>query len=232
MLTMLYDIKRLVCFKEQNNKEILLDYQKEEYNRTIFNLYKKNILEPTENGLKVSDEIKEIFFLLKNCHTMLTIETKIQAISGYCVYFGKKEYFVIMRPGSREGEYVKIEKLRKEYLKQFLTESNAVPEETISQEYLEYCKDFPLVGDEILNFLSQKGKKDWEKLYHIENTQTIIVAQEPATGKEIEYFAIIKQPMQDKILAINDTKSEVFSYSVKILSEVLENMLEVRHDIG
>lgn len=226
VMTMAYGIEKLVCFQEPEKEEWSPLQQSEEYNRAVFGLYKKAMLENSENGLKVSKEAKSIFSILKECRAVLTTETKNVAISGYCLYFGQNEDFIILRPGTRVGEYIKAERARKEELQEFLEESGILPEETISEKFLEDRQEFPIIGDTILQLLSQDNIKTSEHLRCLTEAETIMVLREPITGIEIACIGILHQPLQDKIIWMEGKEIKLFPYSIKKTMEVLETLLK------
>ncbi len=129
-------IRRMLCFNTLGGNE-LIKLSKREYNRTVYELCKRDVLFRNEETLVLRREIAEMITLCRTAERIVCFRNTEDRRFTACFYLpGKcrenkeeKEYrFGLVLPGSRAGEYVRMSLHRKEkqddLLEDYLTESD------------------------------------------------------------------------------------------------------------
>lgn len=227
-----FEIWQLVCFDEQEDENSQESKEKDTYNQILFELYKKEYIMLEGEQFVVSDEVKTIFSILKKCENVVTVSTKDENVPGYCIYFSKEERFVLMRYGNRKGEYVKIELMDKEDFFIFLKDSEVLLPEISWEDVVEKRVDRDVIGEQLRTFLEIGNLAEAEQMWDIPQVSSLFRIFNPRTGKKKGYFAIVKQPIQDRIIAVNEENIEMFSYSQQKILELFQKIQENENGIG
>ena len=227
-----YHITELVCFKQQTTPIVEDEAMAKQYHQSLFQLCKKGYLHVTEAGFQVSEEVKSIFSTLKNCDTVITIVCKEGTVPGFCLYFSGNSDAVVMREGSRKGEYVKAELLRKEDIAEFIKNSGILMEESIGNDLINNDKEYEIVGERLQEFLQYGDLETAEILCDMPEFVSMLRVQNPVTAFRLCYIALIKQPVQDRIIVVNEKEIQVFGYSENKVMELLQKMWEEENDIS
>ena len=227
-----YNITDLVCF--ENKEETVRDDETviERYYRTLFQLCKKEYIKAAEDGFIVSEEVKAIFSVLKTSDKVMTTSCKDENVPGYCLYFSEDSDIVLMREGNRKDEYVKVEMLSKDEFSEFIRVSGTLMEETIWGEFSEYPVEQEIIGTQIVDFLQKGNLENAEKLWEMPQIVSLFRIQEPKTALAMYYVALVKQPIQDRILAVDAEKIQLFTYSEKMVLDLFLRIWEEKNDIS
>ncbi|MBQ9991574.1 MAG: hypothetical protein IJP31_11660 [Lachnospiraceae bacterium] len=225
ILASAYGIDHLFCFSDRRAQAGSVKEQREEYIISLFYLYKAGLLTWGKDSLVPTGEIGEMFSLLRNCKRILVVECKDRSIPDLCLYFSAGEEFVLLRAGTREDEYVKMEKCERKGLQRILEESGMLPEPDSTEVFRENRREHELVGEEAILFLKEE-KKDIRKLKEIPQTEVIFTIRDGKSSLEQGCLALLHQPIQDKVILINGNKEEIFPYSLSRIMESIQKMLE------
>lgn len=227
-----YKITELVCFQHQKENIREEETVTEKYHRTLFQLCKKEYIKATEEGFVVSEEVKAIFSILKTCDKVMTTSCKNENVPGYCLYFSDTSDIILMREGNRKEEYVKVELLNREEVSEFLKASGTLMEETVWEEFSEYQIEQEITGTQIKDFLKNGRLENAEKLWDLPEVISLFRIQEPQTALTLYYVALVKQPIQDRILLVDEEGIQVFTYSEKMVPDLVLKLWEEKNDIS
>ena len=227
-----YDITQLVCFKAHENVNLQENAKNDTYNQILFQLYKKGYIMVGETEFVVSEEVKAIFSILKKSETVITISAKDESVPGYCIYFSDEEKFVLMRDGTRKGEYVKCELMNKEEFFSFLKDSEALLADTLWEDFSEKRRERDVIGEQLIEFLEKGNLESAENLWEIPQVNSLFRIQNPRSGNKKCYIAVVKQPIQDKIVIVNEENIRIFSYTEKKMMELFQEIQENENGIG
>ena len=227
-----YGITKLVCFEQKSNLNVNEDEILELYNQTLFQLYKKEYLDVTETGFMVSNEVKRIFSVLKKCDMVLTTFCREESVPGYCLYFSKNSEAVLMRAGSRVGEYVKVELLKDDEITEFIIASGVLLPDSIGADLSDVCADCEIEGVQLQEFLQSGDIESADNLSEIPEVVTLLKIQNPTTASKICYIALVKQPIQDYMMIVDDKGIQMVMYSINKVVEVFRKKWEDQNDIS
>ena len=227
-----FDIDKLVCFETEEESVLKENTISEVYHQLLFQLYKKVYIILEETDFVLSKEVKDIFSILKKCESVISISTKDENVPGYCIYFSGEDDFVLMRGGTRTGEYVKIEMLSKDEFLTFLKESEVLLPETLWEDFPKMQGKRDIVGEELRKFLESGNLENAEELWEIPQVTSLFRVQNPRSGTKKCYLAVVKQPIQDRIVVINGENIQIVTYSEKRMLELLQEIQEKENGIG
>lgn len=227
-----FAIDRLVCFDAKEELILKENTVAEVYHQTLFQLCKKGYIVLAETDFVLSKEVKAIFSILKKCENVVSISTKDENVPGYCIYFSGEDDFVLMRGGTRTGEYVKIEMLSKDEFLTFLKESEVLLPETLWEDFPKIQAKRDIVGEQLIKFLKNGNLESAEELWEIPQVTSLFRVQNPRSGTKKCYLAVVKQPIQDRIVVINGENIQIVTYSEKRMLELLQEIQEKENGIG
>ena len=232
LLCNVYNIMELVCFEQKEGSVAENRTVDEIYHQTLFQLCRKEYINVEGSDFRVSEEIKGIFSVLKNSDLVVTTFCREEDVPGFCLYFSKNTGVVVMREGSRAGEYVKVELLKKGEAAEFIKTSGMLMMESMGTELSAECEVYEVVGVQLEEFLQWGDLETADSLRDIPEIVTLFKLQNPATALKTGYIALVKQPMQDKILVVDAEGIRHFAYSEHMVMELFQEMWEEENDIG
>lgn len=227
-----FGINRLICFETE--EELILEESTiaQIYYQTLFQLCKKGYIIFEETNFVLSKEVKTMFSILEKCENVVSISTKDEYVPGYCIYFSDEDDFVLMRGGTRTGEYVKIEMLSRDEFLTFLKESEVLLPETLWEDFPDMYTQHDMMGEQLKEFLESGNLENADNLWEIPQVSSLFRIQNPRNGKKKCYLAVVKQPIQDRIMVINEENIQIFTYTEKKMLELLQEVQEKKYGIG
>lgn len=218
-----YKIEGLLCFDENHDKYEGIGEQ-ELYNRGMASLYNRKLLLNEGNDFIFSRDITSAFSILRDCSYIITADIPNEKIT--CLYFDGGDKFVIMEPGERENEYVKVSVADMTDLTSVLTEKSYIPDSTSSDDVSLRSGFLPIEEPETEIFLGSDDA-DGNNLATLPKIKSIFTVVNNLSHEKVYYAGILEQTIQDKIITVNDKKAECLIYSASSLQQILQQQVRI-----
>ena len=108
-------VRSMLCFRVAGGGQLRM-LSRAEYNKTVYELCKRGILEREEEILVLKKEIDSMIALCRNCEWVVCFNDRTEHICNACLYISKapegavlsERGFTLILPGCRKREYIRI----------------------------------------------------------------------------------------------------------------------------
>ena len=205
-------IDRLMCFDGMGRSRI----SQEAYNRTIFALYKRNLIRSVkENSFAVDEEIAAYLTVMKNSRKVIQICSAKEELGDYCIYFF----------GDRWDEYIKLTMVFRSNLVNVLMDNGILPEIRIPESLAADQQMLEPVFPEVSDLMTSESLIDSSRLKDNENVEVMMILYSPE-GREEAFAAVVWQPIQDKLMTYRPHRMEWKIYSRDEMEAQVQNWME------
>ena len=218
-----FEIDSVVCFEEDN----VISFSQEDYDQGLFSLNKRGLINRMKGAdtFDISSECKQIFNVIKKSNNMLLLECKDKKIPQYAIYSFERDY-VIISPGTRDGEYVRVSGMDEKELIVFIEDSGLLAE-SYGVDGDEKMGLLPFTDKDYEFFLKEHPIPEDEGLYSYSNVKFRAMNMENGTGEVKETTVVLEQHLQSKMICVSQKKDTVIEpYSLEGVIEEIIRMME------
>lgn len=220
VLASTYKLGKMICFEYDYSKYAGRELQ-ELYNKGIFDLYKRGILYLEGETYCIRQDVRHIFNALKGSTLLMNAEHLQTDISTQCFYLSGGENVVVIRPGDRSEEYIKISEIDRNELIEYLTESGFILQELLGEElqtlYEWEAEEMGLSGP----------VHSLKELRQEQSVVSIFTFMNLKTASEMGCLAVAHNSLTDSLYLLEGQEFRSEPYSVANLLDVINTMIEV-----
>ena len=216
-------VETLTCFLTEGQAKLT----QEEYDRGLFSLFKRGLLlrSETKDAFEIEAECRTLFSIIKESAYMVRIDCKDTEIPQYGLY-GYGGNCVILSPGIREQEYVRMAAISKEEALRLIEDIETLPSDHINLNDDDIFGLLPFVHEEWNQMIDEKLEPDDPLLYKHQAVSLRLMQLDNRTGIVMAALYLLREPLQNKLVWITlDDQAEVEPYSKKgIVSRMMQMM--------
>lgn len=218
ILLALKGMKEIFGFKLSGEEDI----DQMQVNQAIFELNKKGIVSTGNNKLVLIPEMNELLDAISQADRILIMSECEGRYPEQCIYVADKA--VSLQIAGQNKELVRLEGIETEVLPEWLMEAGGKLEQIITDESL--YEEQPIERPEIRQLATELFEKGKEEIYEQKRIKVCFEVISLLTRKRMSMIFLYNDEINDYIIATSSMQSEIYSYSMKKLHQVLVGCME------
>lgn len=198
------------------------EMNREQVNRALFEMHKKDLVASDGTRLKLIPEMDDILQQICNAGKILLFSEQEGKYPQQCIYLA--ESAVSLQIVGENRENVRLEKISKENLPEWLTLAGGQLEQLVGDESLYCAKPVEETRWQLLG--KQLFEEDMSAVFEHDPVKACFDLLSVVTKKRVERIFLVRDNVQDYIVTGNGLQSSVYEYSKKKLVQELTRCIE------